>query len=1330
MKDYSQPLEKDYSQPIGKEYSQSKESSERTVSQLKNDVIIGAAETLLSGATGVVGRAGAGLTRMFGESAETAQKVEEVATFPVTTPMGKAISKEVSKPFEWYSEEGTRIGQEDSRSLEWLIGDHWGVDKDTARVIAGVFGASTEAAIRAIPDLLAIKGVTPKLPAFPKPYERGVNPEAIDSKIGDFVGLESTPTLAPLAPKPIETGSWKKPVEEPITQGRTYEEVAIEPEILTSTEFKKSAPYKVYEEFKPGIDKWTKEVLDKEGTSVGLYEGIIDKQKQEFVVRTQEVFEGSRKQGLGSTALKEVVDHALDNKLTVKSDATLSEGAVGTWESLSKTGDYIVERNPDAVEKVMSDGTNRLVSEEVGVPVFKVYDRTLKGYEVSKPAIDYGKIQEAAIAEDLTRSVTKELNKPLDKQLTRNLSTLIDDERPVHELKPDLYTVTTRQETKFGTGATTETIRSYSPTFKDLPDRYGVGGRLIPGRGQYISSGFLGRVKHNPLLRWVDSMGKREELWIKQKYHEEIFGTDVVMKRGKPVYQPTQRGWSVRFNELPLDQRMLYGKARDIFDDPQRAKELGRVDKTILEDMGLSKEAIDLYYSTSDMYTRTVGSVNSTIREMKRVGYDLEEFTQYEGYNPHIWTGDFRTFIKDKAGNVLRVVPNNTIVGRTLTEHRLKKEFGDRYEISSVTKKSDLNDLSIDAINDLIVKAEEKFPEQATEIREFLNAQKDIKGMGVHGIHRKGAKGYLGDTSNHIDPVKVSAEIQQATETFVHGMLRKEASLRLRFNMDALRSDPAIARLYPNTLEYGQRAINDFLGKKTQADQIISTYTESFAGPSGVSKVVETGSKIMTYPVLLFHSVPNIIVQPFQIGYGVVKSVGLRNELGLSAGEVHVSWAKALKNMGPGKTPELKEVAIEAGKRGAVAPEFVQFMHETDALQGRPLQNRAWYKDMLTGKLAYSVPDEYSRLAQVYGFYETLIAAKKPHKTAMLDAIALAKEYSVPYTNMERPAAYRGTVGVITGKFQTWSANQYAQMLEHWDTAKHGDPAPLAEYMAYSALVAGIYGFWGVQEADYLVEKVNKLFGKEYKLPSMHIAEKAPDIIAYGPLQAATNYTTGSTTLPAFNRRLTSFPVIDFYAELTASTTNLLSKYMGLGSPVDKMDIERAMIAWAPRSMHGPLKVAIEKGDIYLLPKDYTLLIHDSKTAAGSYRLDRQGQIVSYLGGKTIEDHKASMINRWVQGIEENRKLTLKDWATYVAISSSMGVPVDLEKFKEKVALEFKITPKEFSEAVSTAAKKFNTSIKERVFSTQSEKGRRAGAKFYELIEQDKPKDYSIPKEQ
>ena len=132
--------------------------------------------------------------------------------------------------------------------------------------------------------------------------------------------------------------------------------------------------FKVYEEFQPGVDKWAKDIAGPGGKVVGTSDGVINKTTNEFVFRNQFVEPDYRGQGIGNKAFKEVVDHALDNGMVVKSDSSVTIEAARLYGKLDPDK-YVVTRNPNAVEttKVIEGTTVKAwKSESSGVPVFTV----------------------------------------------------------------------------------------------------------------------------------------------------------------------------------------------------------------------------------------------------------------------------------------------------------------------------------------------------------------------------------------------------------------------------------------------------------------------------------------------------------------------------------------------------------------------------------------------------------------------------------------------------------------------------------------------------------------------------------------------------------------------------------------------------------------------------------------------------------------------------------------------------------------------------------------------------------------------------------------------
>lgn len=1266
---------------------------------------VGAIETVASGLSNVVGKAAAGIVSIGTEVQKkispdlkptvTPEEVEQGLTYKPQTEAGKQVSELASVPFEWWDTEGQRITQLNQEGLEFLLVEQ-GLDRDISRHVAGIVGAGPGSVIRAIPYLLGFKG-------------KGISPEAIPKRVGEK-GVVPEEFVTPEEPQP---SGWKeKPPIETKESWQKIEEDAFKEQQFIEENYDPTLRVKQVGERQYAFEK---DVVTND-TVVGKYEGLVDEIKGELTVRTQNIEEGYTGQGLGTRTLKEIVDTGLARGYTIKSDAVLSEPAAMTWEKLSDTGEYIVERNPEAKLEETPAGP-RLRSEEVGVPVFKIYESKL----ADKPATPVSYIQ----VQEMTKALrTKsEVEQALTKDLPYNPSRLVVDERPFSEFSKDLYKTSSEltKKVKIGKEGPKEpgtVLLKHKATYPDLPDRYGAisikeGGKdvgsLIPFRGKYIPGKFVATYTRNPVVKWVTSQVGRERIWVAGEFDRLYYGSEIQMVRGIPRSVPTREGWRTRFEELSLEEQVKVIEARNFFDSPDNLLPTPEQ----LKRFGLSDKAADMYYHDTNIISQPTKTHNRTAADINKVGFQEKEFPMYDTYNPHIWEGDFYMYVKNKNGDTVRTYRSNNPLELSKREREFKEEFGEKYSYVRGARRDRTNDMAVEAINDLTAKLKEQFPEDAAALDAFMASRVKPSGMGVHGLSRKGAEGYLGDFSTTKDPKKLVNDFIKSRETFLWGMTRSTSNLRLRYSMNQLKSDPVLKRLYKNSIDYSSNYVDNYMGRKPITDELISAFTAKMVGQSGVKRGVELSQTAMTYPVLLLGSVPNIMIQPFQIPYGQIKAHALRNTLGLDATQVHTAWARGMMDMIK-KDADALDVAKTAGKMNAINPGFIEHMYEIEALQGKPIAHSQLWKDIASGKLLYSVPDQYSRLAQIHGFYRVLREAGKSHEIAKMDAIELGQRYSVEYNPAERPAAFRGTVGNVVGKFSTWSSNQYGQMLEYVDAARMGDVQPLAAYLAYSALIGGLYGFWGVQEGDALVAKVNEKFQTDYSLPSMVIAEHAPDWLAYGPMQSTLDYTTGTAVMPSFNRRFTNFAAVDFYKEVISSTSNLVSKYMGVGSPPTKLDTERALLSVAPRSIHPVIKHAVATGEITLLAPGESVVITDPKTGKGIFRQDRQTQITNYLGGRTKEEMKLQMVNRWVQSVEANRKLTVQDWAKYVAINQSMGLPIDMTKFAESIAAEHEILPQEFFKAVQTQAENFNTDLKQRLFDIKTTKGKRAGKRFFE----------------
>ena len=129
-------------------------------------------------------------------------------------------------------------------------------------------------------------------------------------------------------------------------------------------------PFKI-QELQPGLDKWTKDIVNDAGKIVGQVDGTIDHEAGELIFRNQFVEPEARGKGLSGKAWKEVVDYAIDNGMTVRSDSSVTLAAARPYEKLDPEK-YTVVKHPKAKMGKTVDGDPAWKAPDSKTPVFVV----------------------------------------------------------------------------------------------------------------------------------------------------------------------------------------------------------------------------------------------------------------------------------------------------------------------------------------------------------------------------------------------------------------------------------------------------------------------------------------------------------------------------------------------------------------------------------------------------------------------------------------------------------------------------------------------------------------------------------------------------------------------------------------------------------------------------------------------------------------------------------------------------------------------------------------------------------------------------------------------
>ena len=121
---------------------------------------------------------------------------------------------------------------------------------------------------------------------------------------------------------------------------------------------------------------------------------------------------------------------------------------------------------------------------------------------------------------------------------------------------------------------------------------------------------------------------------------------------------------------------------------------------------------------------------------------------------------------------------------------------------------------------------------------------------------------------------------------------------------------------------------------------------------------------------------------------------------------------------------------------------------------------------------------------------------------------------------------------------------------------------------------AGVLGVVGIGAADYLVSKINKYAGTDFRTPTMFLMDNGlPDYAMFGVPSAALDFNLTSTVAaPDLTAdQLFSFPALEYIRDIGVESIALTGKVlMGIASPKDTLKVVKA---GSPSSLHGVIEL-------------------------------------------------------------------------------------------------------------------------------------------------------------
>lgn len=619
--------------------------------------------------------------------------------------------------------------------------------------------------------------------------------------------------------------------------------------------------------------------------------------------------------------------------------------------------------------------------------------------------------------------------------------------------------------------------------------------------------------------------------------------------------------------------------------------------KTLTKDSFRTDRQWETYSAMRKGLDRVVSDLNKA-----REAAGLKPFNQVENYFPSIWEGDFRVWVKDSTGKLIDVrgAPSAREAAKISAEFSkvdptLQVEHG-----PMAKSKYDISDLS--AFEEAAkVMERENNPQLAREFNRIYASVVGRRGMGKHGLERKGVGGFLGSESGRVG---LNA-MERAYESYVTKAYNYIGNIdKTKLYAEVVKLDPKIQKAQANAIDISKSFIDQARSKK-EFHNVFDSAIEGLGEMSGLGRnsarrgLKNVSGLVMPYWLLTGKYLMANMVQP------VVNMAQLSRLK--TTGETSMSPAIAFLE-GYKQTIMPDKVAIEganwAGRQGWLDPtitNLLEFSSEgASTSAGKAAMDRVRYIPGMVEHHMVRLPS--------FLMYEAALRESIPNKTARFEkAAAMMDDRMVNYSPSNSPLMYSdlGVIGEGLRPLKQYPHNLWGQLLDYAaftkDTNKVG---PLAYFMGTNLAMSGLKGLAFVPEITAVIMFYNWAFNQDIPSPQHMMMEGGiPDALVRGGLSTALGYDISrSVEHPALPLDLLSSPIT--YAGTSAVTVgNWMTKYLkGTASDADTM---KAWLAITPNGLHGWIE------ELYTPPGGFTPNPNDDMR--GVYKRDETEKWMSTL---------------------------------------------------------------------------------------------------------------------
>ena len=677
--------------------------------------------------------------------------------------------------------------------------------------------------------------------------------------------------------------------------------------------------------------------------------------------------------------------------------------------------------------------------------------------------------------------------------------------------------------------------------------------------------------------------------------------------------------------------------------DALRSREFTEVFKTILDNEGtllsperltemkLSPKQIKAYNAWQIMAKGALDRMNALRRSKGK-----EDIEGVEGHFPHLFYGDYKSFIKNADGNVLYVVSAKTSAEVNTILKSIKDQTGLKDITTTTPEKVSLSNYGKRTSDHLVGMSEllqyfEKGSEEGAAIRAAMDSylsqrgyksrgmthhfkgRSEVSNLSPEGEAIQGVQGYVGKRS-WLDEKTNAREGVNAAIRYYERVMEWEQMQRAQTEIGKVLSDPELQSSHPNTLKDIRMYMDNYTGARFNRDGVIESVLQSAALKKAGAEFsnVMRGIVLGNNPAFFFSQVLQTInMVPAYLSM-ISKQGGpeVHAMKAVASATQDLGWAYG----GKARTAVGREAAKVAEEYGFTDSHFRDEIQPALATTAKKVYHGAM-------NWAMEIPDTFTRRVAFMTFYHAFHDAGLRGKDLSTAAANATDMSMVNYRPQERAQVFQdfGAIGQSLGALRSFLNNQVTNTYA-LGKINGAISVPFLTAIGSQLALGGLLGFYGMDEVKRLWTVFQGIYDNvtDKRMPSIEefiLSSGITDYVTFGVPSAATGLDLSSKFSAA---------------NLMPDNAGEMAPYFGAFSTAAPAiwDLikhpNKANLALALRAIPNAQTMAIGEN---MMTKDGMLLKKD--LSGGDVRRTTEDQIIRHLGTRTIAESKEQRFNRF-----------------------------------------------------------------------------------------------------